>query len=302
MRLCNAKGAASVDCSMNAASPQALMSIDVEDWFQVENLRGAISRDSWDRCDLRVEKNVDLILSILDGRKIKATFFVLGWIAERLPQLVRRIQAERHEIASHGYGHDLIYALKPEAFVEDIRKSKRILEDLAGQEVVGYRAPSFSITDWAIDALADAGFKYDSSLFASMAHDRYGRLSGQEGNNEAIFQIRRGFHQVRLSCLRLGGRNVPWAGGGYFRLYPYPIFRKGVAHILQHQRIYCFYIHPWEFDPEQPKVRNLDWTHRFRHYNNLTRTESRFRRMVREFHFQPIRQAIPPIGQLPQDA
>lgn len=279
---------------MHAAPTKALMSIDVEDWFQVENLRGAISRDSWDRRALRVERNVDLILGILDAQKTKATFFVLGWIAEKLPHLVKRIRAEQHEIASHGFGHDLVYTLKPDAFVEDIRKSKRLLEDLAGQEVVGYRAPSFSITDWAIDALVDTGFKYDSSLFPAMAHDRYGRLAGLEGNNEPIFQIRPGFHQVLLSCLHLAGRNLPWAGGGYFRLIPYALFRAGVARILRQQRTYCYYIHPWEFDPGQPRVQGLKWSHHFRHYNNIDCTEGRFRRLVQEFQFQPIGLALQP--------
>ena len=278
---------------MNPESSKALLSVDVEDWFQVENLRSAISRDSWDRRELRVEKNVDLILRILDGQKTKATFFVLGCVAEKVPGLIRRIHAGGHEIASHGYGHDLIYTLSPAAFREDIQRSKKILEDIVGERVIGYRAPSFSITDWAIEILIECGFRYDSSLFPAMAHDRYGRLSKFKVQDKPIFELTRDFYQVLLSCLPVMKRNLPWAGGGYFRLIPYFIFRRGVARILDRKKLYCFYIHPWEFDPEQPKVKNLKTSHRFRHYNNLGRTESRFSQLVKEFQFQPIRLALP---------
>jgi len=270
----------------------ALMSVDVEDWFQVENLRGAIARDTWNERELRVEKNVELILDILAASGTKATFFTLGWVAERVPGLVKKIHSAGHEVASHGYGHDLIYNLTEDQFREDVTRSKKLLEDITGQPVIGYRAPNFSITDWAIDILRETGFKYDSSLFPSMAHDRYGKLKKFKVEDSRWFELAPGFHQVLLSCLPLGGRNLPWAGGGYFRLIPYPIFQRGVRRILRLKQAYCFYIHPWEFDPGQPRVTGIKASYRFRHYNNLERTEKRFRALVNDFSFQPIRDAL----------
>jgi polysaccharide deacetylase family protein (PEP-CTERM system associated) len=272
---------------------QALMSVDVEDWFQVENLRGAISRESWSARELRVEANTHLVLDILDRNDTKATFFVLGWVAERLAPLVGAIHARGHEVACHGYGHQLLYELTPAQFREDVGRCKAILEDITGEAVRGYRAPSFSITDWALEALLELGFRYDSSLFSSFAHDRYGKLTGLPLQDTPIFELKDGFHQVRLSCLRMANRNLPWAGGGYFRLIPYSLFKWGVGRILETQRLYCFYIHPWEFDPGQPEVRNIRRSHHFRHYNNLDKTESRFARLVADFRFSPIRSALP---------
>jgi polysaccharide deacetylase family protein (PEP-CTERM system associated) len=272
---------------------RSLMSIDVEDWFQVENLRGAISRESWDERELRVETNTHLILDILDRNATKATFFVLGWVAERLVPLVGAIHARGHEVACHGYGHQLLHELSAQQFRDDVGRSKAILEDITGEAVLGYRAPSFSITDWAVECLVELGFRYDSSLFSSLAHDRYGKLAAVPMQDNPIFELRDGFHQVRLSCLRMAHRNLPWAGGGYFRLMPYPVFTWGVRRILEQQHLYCFYIHPWEFDPGQPNVSNIRASHHFRHYNNLDKTESRFSRLVAEFPFAPIRSALP---------
>ena len=269
------------------------MSIDVEDWFQVENLRAAVTRESWSSRELRVEKNTDLILEILAQNKTHATFFVLGWVAEKLPQIVKKLQAGGHEIASHGYGHDLIYNLSRAEFSEDIRRSKTILENITGEKILGYRAPNFSITDWAIEVLMEQGFKYDSSLFPTMAHDRYGKLTKFRIEDKPWFELADGFYQVLLSCLPLAGKNFPWAGGGYFRLIPYPVFKNGVARILRQRRLYCFYIHPWEFDPGQPRIGNLKASHKFRHYNNLARTEARFANLVKDFQFQPIRSVLP---------
>jgi polysaccharide deacetylase family protein (PEP-CTERM system associated) len=273
---------------------RALLSIDLEDWFQVENLKGAISRDSWAHRELRVAKNVDLILEILDQNKTRATFFVLGWIAEHVPAVVKRIHAQGHEIASHGYGHELVYSLTPEQFRQDVRASKRILEDLTGAELVGYRAPSFSITDWAIGVLIDQGFKYDSSLFPSMAHDRYGKLREYSIKGERNVELEKGFREIVLSCLPVFGRNIPWAGGGYFRIIPFPVFRSGVKKILREKGSYCFYIHPWEFDPDQPRIRSVKSLYQFRHYKNLDKTKERFVRLLKEFDFVPLREALPP--------
>ena len=196
------------------------------------------------------------------------------------------------EVASHGYGHDLIYTLTEDQFRTDVKRSKGLLEDITGQPVIGYRAPNFSITDWAIDILRETGFRYDSSLFPSMAHDRYGKLEKFKVEDKRWFELAPGFHQVLLSCLPLAGRNLPWAGGGYFRLIPYPVFQRGVRRILRLKQAYCFYIHPWEFDPGQPRVNNIKASYRFRHYNNLERTEKRFRALVSDFSFQPIRDAL----------
>jgi len=258
------------------------MSIDVEDWFQVENLRAVVGRDTWDERELRVERNTDRMLELMAERGVRCTCFILGWVADRCPDLIRRIAAAGHEIASHGYGHDLIYSLTPEQFREDVRRAKRLTEDLTGASVRGYRAPSFSITDWAIDILHEEGFAYDSSAFPTVAHDRYGKLSGMDAG-EPIAEIRPGFHEVCVSTLQLGRRGLPWAGGGYFRLIPYPVFRRGVRRILRSGTPYVFYIHPWEIDPGQPRMTGLRRSHAFRHYNNLGRCESRFASLLSEF-------------------
>lgn len=260
------------------------MSIDVEDWFQVENLRRGVPRDTWDSRESRVERNTDRMLEILAERKVKATCFILGWVAERFPDLVRRIHAAGHELASHGYGHDLIYSLSHEQFREDIRRGKRIVEDLCGVPLRGYRAPSFSITDWAIDILRDEGFTYDSSSFPTVAHDRYGKLTGMT-SGVPIVEIRPGFHEVCVSCWNVGKKGVPWGGGGYFRLFPYALFRKGVRSILASGMPYVFYIHPWEIDPGQPRVDGLKRSHAFRHYVNLGRCERRWSTLLGDFRW-----------------
>lgn len=257
------------------------MSIDVEDWFQVENLRAGVSRASWDERELRVERNTDRMLELLRKHQVKATCFILGWIAERCPGLIRRIHAEGHEIASHGYGHDLIYSLSPQAFRDDIRRGKRLVEDLCGVAIHGYRAPSFSITDWAIDILHDEGFRYDSSAFPTVAHDRYGKLSGMTPGVPVV-ELRPGFHEVCVSCWNIAGKGVPWGGGGYFRLFPYRLFARGVRSILGSGMPYIFYIHPWEIDAGQPRVAGLKRSHAFRHRVNLARCERRWDRLLGE--------------------
>ena len=190
-------------------TPAAAMSIDVEDWFQVENLKSAIGRDSWDSQVLRVEQNTDRMLELLDANHAKSTFFVLGWIAERCPHLVRRIAEAGHEVASHGYGHELIYNLTPAAFREDVLRANGLLEDITGTKVRGYRAPSFSITDWAVDILLDVGVEYDSSAFRTIAHDRYGKLSGMSaGQPAACRRKRRKRHARPNGCRRRPGRSA----------------------------------------------------------------------------------------------
>jgi polysaccharide deacetylase family protein (PEP-CTERM system associated) len=270
---------------------RAALSIDVEDWFHAENLKPVITREAWDGCELRVERNTMRLLEIIDASHARATFFVLGWVAEKCPRLVRAIAAAGHEVASHGHGHDLVYSLRPSEFRADVSRSKKYLEDLIGAPVRGYRAPCFSITDWAIPILQDAGFDYDSSVVPSVAHDRYGRLHGVNAAN-AIASLRDGFYEVGISCIRVGERGLPWGGGGYFRLVPYRLWCRGVRMILRSGRPYCFYIHPWEIDPGQPRVKGLRASSRFRHRINLHRCEMRFAALVAAFEWMPIRDLV----------
>jgi polysaccharide deacetylase family protein (PEP-CTERM system associated) len=263
------------------------MSIDVEDWFQVENLKAVVARDTWDERDLRVERNTDRMLELMDERGVKGTCFILGWVADKCPALIKRIAAAGHEIASHGYGHDLIYSLTHEQFREDIRRAKALVEDQTGARIRGYRAPSFSITDWSIDILQEEGFEYDSSAFPTVAHDRYGKLTAMDAG-KPITELRPGFHEVCVSTLQLGSRGLPWAGGGYFRLIPYPVFKRGVAKILKDGGPYVFYIHPWEIDPGQPRMSGLKRSHAFRHYNNLGRCDARFAAILSDFQWMPV--------------
>jgi polysaccharide deacetylase family protein (PEP-CTERM system associated) len=268
----------------------AVLSIDVEDWFQVENLSSAVPRDTWGRRQLRVERNVDRILGLLERAGAGATFFVLGWVAERRPGLVRRIAAAGHEIASHGYGHELLGSLSPAAFREDVRRSRALLEDLTSAPVHGYRAPSFSITDWAIPVLQDEGFVYDSSTYATPASSRYGRIAGV-GPSDGVVELADGFYEVGVSCLAIGSLGVPWGGGGYFRLLPYRVFRHGVAHVRR-RRPYVFYLHPWEIDPDQPRLAGVAPLDRFRHYVGLGRCERRFAALLDDFRWSPIRELL----------
>lgn len=263
------------------------MSVDVEDWFQVENLKPVIPRATWDSRERRVERNTMRILELLEEYGARSTFFILGWVADRHPELIRRIAERGHEIASHGYGHELVYRLSPAEFRADVDRCKKILEDLTGQQVIGYRAPSFSITDWAVAILQELGFEYDSSVFPTVAHDRYGRLAGVDAGRP-ILELRPGFFEVCISCLRLGRRGLPWGGGGYFRILPFSPWRAGVRRILQTGDPYLFYIHPWEIDPDQPRVDGLSVLSRFRHYVNLERCEGRFRALLSSFQWTSV--------------
>jgi polysaccharide deacetylase family protein (PEP-CTERM system associated) len=276
---------------MTVPQPAAALSVDVEDWFQVENLKGVIGRDSWDRRELRVEHNVERMLDLMQERGVHGTWFVLGWVAERLPELVRRIAAAGHEIGSHGFDHELVGNLSPEQFRTDVERSKKLLEDIVGVEVAGYRAPCFSITDWAIDVLRELGFQYDSSAFPTIVDERHGKLAGIRAG-ERIVELRPGFHEVCVSTLDVGGYGLPWGGGGYFRLLPYRVFRAGIRRILAGGRPYVFYIHPWEFDPDQPRISGLPRSHAFRHYLNLDRVEARFAALLADVRWTTIRDLL----------
>lgn len=272
-----------------AVRPPAAMSIDVEDWFHVENLSHVIKRDTWRTRQLRVERNMERMLQLMASAPggVRATCFVLGWVAERCPALVRRIAAAGHEIASHGYAHELVTSLSPKELRADVERSKSLLEDLTGVPVAGYRAPNFSITDWAIPVLHDAGFQYDSSLFPAIAHDRYGKIRGSRPG-DAVAEIAPGFYEIAVSCLPVASRGLPWGGGGYFRVMPYSLFRRGVSRILDAGQPYVFYIHPWEIDPDQPRVSGVPARYRVRHYVGLGRCEQRFTALLADFRWSTL--------------
>jgi polysaccharide deacetylase family protein (PEP-CTERM system associated) len=275
------------------AQPTAAFSIDVEDWFHVENLKPAIARESWSSRELRVERNMDRLLQLLEDApgSARATCFVLGWVAARCPSLVEKIVSAGHEIASHGFGHELVPTLSPDAFLADVTRSKALLEDLVGVEIRGYRAPSFSITDWAVPVLQEAGFSYDSSFFASVAHDRYGRLSDLRAE-DSIVELAPGFHEVPISSLLIGSRPIPWGGGGYFRAIPYAAYRWGIRRIIASERPYVFYIHPWEVDPDQPRLSGIPLTYRIRHYLGLKRSEARLSSLLADFRWTTVSRLI----------
>lgn len=235
---------------------------------------------------------MDRMLELMAEWDVKATCFVLGAVAERVPDLVRRIAEAGHEIASHGSRHELVTRQTPFEFRADVKESKLLLEEISGREVRGYRAPSFSLTEWAIPILRDAGYEYDSSLFpTTMAHDRYARHAWMNAHNGPIVR-RNGLVEVGLSCLTLGAHALPWAGGGYFRLLPYPVFKVGVGRILRSGKPYIFYIHPWELDFAQPRLRGLRRSERFRHYLNLEKTESRWTSLLRDFRWMTIAEML----------
>lgn len=274
--------------------PPLIMSVDVEDWFQVENLKPAISRDSWDSRESRVEANTDRILRIFSKTGTTATFFVLGWVAERYPEIVRRIHRAGHEIASHGYGHELVYDIGPDKFKEDIVRAHDILTDLTGQPVGGYRAPSFSITNWALDILGELGYRYDSSFFSFGAHERYSTIDlpdNQDESRKLWFQYPNGIREYPILTHRILGKEIPWGGGGYFRLYPAGVFRRGLLQAARRRGGGVFYIHPWETDPGQPRMTGLPRSYGFRHYVNLGKAAARLEALCRAFRFSSFRDA-----------
>lgn len=267
---------------MPGAAITNALTIDVEDYFQVSAFAPYIARADWDRHECRVERNVDRILTLLDEHDAKATFFVLGWVAERYPQLVRRIVGGGHEVASHGYGHERASDLDAAAFDADVRRAKGVLEDLTGREVAGYRAPSFSIGPdnlWAFDALVRAGHRYSSSVYP-IRHDHYGMPDAPRFAHEPVD----GLIEVPMTTLRLLNRNLPSSGGGYFRLLPYALSRWMLGRVNSVDgEAAVFYFHPWEIDPGQPRIDGIDARTRFRHYLNLERMERRLRCLLRDF-------------------
>jgi polysaccharide deacetylase family protein (PEP-CTERM system associated) len=322
------------------------LTIDVEDYFQVHAFSKVIYYEDWDQYECRIERNTHKILEMLNEQKlpsggsygfddadqsicatrpaqreaVKGTFFVLGWIAKRYPHLIVKIRKEGHEIAAHGYAHKIIYHQSREQFREDIRRAKATLEDIAGCEVIGYRAPSYSITNesrWAFEVLIEEGFKYDSSIFP-IRHDFYGMPAaprfpflisgnGNEKNTLSMLDFKplsitssypsrlspNSLVEFPLSTFRIGSFNIPVAGGGYFRLIPYSAIRWALRRINNEEgEPFVFYLHPWEIDPDQPRIRGAGLKSYFRHYNNLDRTEGRFSRLLKEFRFTSIQELM----------
>jgi polysaccharide deacetylase family protein (PEP-CTERM system associated) len=269
------------------------MTVDVEDYFQVSAFDRVVSRDQWDSLESRVCRNTERLLGVFDDADVKATFFVLGWVADRFPDLVRRIASTGHEIASHGYAHRLIYEQTPAAFRDDVKRAKGLLAHVSGQQVEGYRAPSYSLTEdtpWAIDVLIEEGHTYDASVYP-IHHDRYGMpdaprhphvLSGRGGT----------ILEAPGSTIRFASMNFPVGGGGYFRLLPYAWTKLGISRINRAEgRPAIFYLHPWEIDPDQPRF-DPGLIGRFRHYRNLSRTEGRLRALLSDFRFAPLNSVL----------
>ena len=269
------------------------MSVDVEDYFHVSALASVAPRDRWELFERRVEGNTGRLIDLFAQYGVKATFFVLGWVADRHRGLVRRIADAGHEVASHGFGHDLVYDLTPAQFRDDVRRTRALLEDASGTEVFGYRAPSFSITDrslWALDVLIEEGYRYDASIFP-VRHDRYG-IPDADPCLHIVKRTSGLIVEVPPATVKLCGLHLPAAGGGYFRLLPYAWTRWGISRLNRVEgRPAVFYLHPWEVDPEQPRLPATGLS-RIRHYRNLDQTERRLRRLLTEFRFGPVRDLV----------
>ena len=275
------------------------LTVDVEDYFHVSAFAKSIKLSDWDTQPLRVEKNTQRMMDLFDEAQVKATFFVLGWVAERNRSLVCEIAERGHEVACHGYSHQLVYNQTPEIFRDETVRSKALLEDIIQQPVIGYRAASYSITRksmWALDILAEAGFQYDSSIFP-VRHDRYGIPDAIEVPH--VFTTEKGASLVEfpLSTAKIFNYKLPVAGGGYFRLYPYSLSKAGLKQINRRQQAFVFYLHPWEIDPEQPRI-EAGWFSRFRHYNNLDKCEYRLQRLLTDFEFTTARAVLTSQGLL----
>ena len=321
-----------------------LLTIDVEDWFHVENLKPCIPFSSWSECEFRVGKNVLRILDLLDSidlkkapssdnasqqsalsnelramspepsvmsnelssnmsnqqsaddspyvsqltphSSIKGTFFILGWVAERLPRLVREIHARGHEVASHGYYHEMCHSQSNKELMQDLTDSKKLLEDIIGAEISGYRAPSFSINDDILKIVKDCGYRYDSSYNSFGLNKRYGKIDLSNYRKKGIaVEVSKGFYEIPISNLRTRNYVLPWGGGGYFRLIPLHLYKLGVWLNLKREKSFLFYMHPWEIDPEQPRVKEVSIFYRFRHYLNLHKTLPRLSALIKSNPF-----------------
>lgn len=273
------------------------LTVDVEDYIHVSAFANAIPRKDWNNIPLRVEQNTHRLLQLFGDCGAKATFFMLGWVAERVPQLIREISESGHEVASHGYSHRLVYNQTPKEFREETIRSKSLIEDQAQLPVYGYRAASYSITErskWALDILAEQGFIYDSSIFP-IRHDIYGIPDSPEYPYQLKTPDGHSIVEFPLSTARILGMKLPIAGGGYFRLYPYSLTKYGLSRINKLNKPFIFYLHPWEIDPEQPRV-NAGTIARFRHYNNLDKCESRLKSLLQDFSFDTTMNVLDQLG------
>ncbi len=275
------------------------MTVDVEDYFQVSAFENHIRREDWSRKDCRVERNMERILSLFSETGTKGTFFVLGWVAERYPQMVNRLVDEGHELASHGWSHVRVFEQNPREFREDVIRTKHLLENLSGKQVRGYRAASYSIGAdnlWALDILQEAGHQYSSSIYP-IRHDLYGmpeapRFPFHPGGD--------GFLEVPVTTVEVMGRNYPCGGGGYFRLFPYRLFRWALRRVNRADNQACvFYFHPWEIDPDQPRQTGIGLKTRVRHYLNLGKMEPRLRRLMRDFKWARMDEVFLNKGEVP---
>ncbi len=270
------------------------MTVDVEDYFQVSAFENYIARESWSKLECRVERNVDAILESFSNKNIKATFFTLGWLAQRYPHMIKRIVADGHELASHGWEHIRVFHQTPEEFRADITKAKQVLEDTSGSPVLGYRAASYSINKtnlWAHDILREAGYLYSSSI-APIAYSEYGIADAprfahyRSGEKKVDGPSDDAILEIPITTMAVPTKNIPCGGGGWFRLYPYHLSKWALQWVNQHDKqAAVFYFHPWEIDPEQPRQKNLDWKTEFRHYQNLTRMESKLDRLLSDFNW-----------------
>lgn len=266
-----------------------ILTIDVEDYFQVENFKKVIKFSDWDKYETRVVRNTEKILDILEKAGTKGTFFILGWVAERNPELVKRIHQNGHEVASHGYAHQTVYSQSEEEFRIDLKKSKSILESIIKTHVLGYRAPSYSITkksEWALDVLREEGFKYDSSIFP-IYHD-HGGLPGANRYPYKIYNHQDYMWEFPISTMKMLKQNIPFSGGGYFRLLPYNFIKSAIKKINREGFPVIVYIHPWELDPGQPRIR-ANRLSTFRHYVNISKTEGKFKKLLDDFQFKPVK-------------
>ena len=281
------------------APPRVLnaLTVDVEDYFQVSAFEHRVPRADWDRLESRVVRNTERILAIFAEAEVRATFFVLGWVAERFPHLVRQICLAGHELASHGYDHRLVYSSTPEEFRQDLRRARSALEAASGQPILGYRAPSYSITRqslWALDILISEGYTFDSSIYP-IHHDRYG-IPGWSRHIHRLQRPGGALWELPGSTFRWAGTNFPIGGGGYFRLLPYIWTRRGINRLNAAEgQPAIFYLHPWEIDPEQPRIATHGLA-RLRHYGNLDKAEARLRKLLTEFRFGAIDEVLMAAG------
>lgn len=266
------------------------MTVDVEDYFQVSAFEGVVQKKDWDSISLRVGDNTNRLLDLFAKNNVKSTFFTLGWVAQRCPEVIKRIVNEGHELASHGLAHQRATTMSEEQFREDVRQSKDILENIGGVQLKGYRAPSFSINDsntWAYDILKELGFTYSSSTYP-INHDLYGvpewpRFKYQRDN---------GLIEIPIPTIRKKETNIGIGGGGYFRLYPYWLSKRRISEFMKTENApYSFYFHPWEIDAQQPKFGNAPWKSKARHYINLSKMEGKVEKLLNDFHWVTMRTA-----------